>query len=65
MAQDGGKVVSITHGSPLPPVNTPGTHFFYRLSRPQGHRVAVVQTPNAIDHSRLVISQIYFKLTVT
>ena len=26
-AQDGGKVVSLTHRSPLPPVNTPGTHF--------------------------------------
>ena len=27
MAQDGGKVVSLTHRSPLPPGNTPGTHF--------------------------------------
>jgi len=26
-AQDGGKVVSLTHRSPLPPVNTPGTYF--------------------------------------
>jgi len=26
-AQDGGKVVSLTHWSPLPPGNTPGTHF--------------------------------------
>jgi len=26
-AQDGGKVVSLTHRPPLPPVNTPGTHF--------------------------------------
>jgi len=26
-AQDGGKVVSLTHRSPLPPGNTPGTHF--------------------------------------
>ena len=25
--QDGGKVVSLRHRSPLPPVNTPGTHF--------------------------------------
>ena len=25
--QDGGKVVSLTHRSPLPPGNTPGTHF--------------------------------------
>jgi hypothetical protein len=35
--QDGGKVVSLTHRPPLPPGNTPGTHFSYRLSRPQGH----------------------------
>ena len=27
MAQDGGKVVSITHRLALPPGNTPGTHF--------------------------------------
>ena len=27
MAQDGGKFVSLTHRPPLPPVNTPGTHF--------------------------------------
>jgi hypothetical protein len=26
-AQDDGKVVSITHRLPLPPGNTPGTHF--------------------------------------
>ena len=26
-AQDGGKVVSLTHRMPLPPGNTPGTHF--------------------------------------
>jgi len=27
MAQDGGKVVSLTPRPPLPPGNTPGTHF--------------------------------------
>jgi len=26
-AQDGGKVVNLTHRLPLPPGNTPGTHF--------------------------------------
>jgi len=26
-AQDGGKVVSLTHRPPLPPENSPGTHF--------------------------------------
>ena len=36
-AQDGGKVVSLTHRPPLPPGNAPGTHFCYRLRRPQGH----------------------------
>ena len=36
MAQDGGKVVEFTHRPPLPPGNTPGTYFCYRLSRPQG-----------------------------
>ena len=38
-AQDSGKVVSLMHQLPLPPGNTPGTHFCYRLSRPQGHSV--------------------------
>jgi len=37
MAQDGGKVVSLTRRPLLPPGNTPGSHFFWRLSRPQGH----------------------------
>jgi len=36
-AQDGGKVVSLTHRPPLPPGNAPGTHFCSGLSRPQGH----------------------------
>jgi hypothetical protein len=36
-AWDGGKVVSPTHRLHLPPGNTPGTHFCWRLSRPQGH----------------------------
>ena len=36
-AQDGGKVVSLTHRPPLRPSNTPGTHFCYRLSGPQDH----------------------------
>ena len=33
-AQDVGKVVSLTQLPPLPPGNTPGTHFCYWLSRP-------------------------------
>jgi hypothetical protein len=27
----------LTHRAPLPPGNVPGTHFCYRMSRPQGH----------------------------
>ena len=27
-AQDGGKIVSLAHRPPLPPGNTPGTHFY-------------------------------------
>jgi hypothetical protein len=37
VAQDGDKVVSLTHRPHLPAENTPGTHFCQRLSRPQGH----------------------------
>jgi hypothetical protein len=37
-AQNGGKIVRLTHRPHLPPGNTPGTHFCYRLSRRQGHR---------------------------
>ena len=36
-AQGSGKVVSHTHRTHLSPVNSPCTHFCYRLSRPQGH----------------------------
>ena len=36
-AQDNGEVVSLTHQPPFPPGNTLGTHFYQRLSRPQGH----------------------------
>ena len=36
-AQDGGKVGSLKHRPLLHPGNTPGTHFCYRLSPPEGH----------------------------
>jgi len=36
-AQDYGKVVGLTHRPPLPPGSAPGTHFCWRLSRPQSH----------------------------
>jgi hypothetical protein len=34
------KVVSLTHRPPLLPGNIPGTHFYKRLSWPQGHSTA-------------------------
>jgi hypothetical protein len=37
LAHEGGKVVIPTHRLPLPPGYILGTHFIYRLSRPQGH----------------------------
>ena len=39
-AHEGSNVVSLTHRPPLPPGNIPGTHFCWRLSRPQGHSAA-------------------------
>jgi len=39
-AYEGGKVVNPTHRPPLPPGNIPGSHFCYRLSRPQSHSAA-------------------------
>jgi hypothetical protein len=39
----GGEVVSLTRRPPFtppPPREIPGTHFCYRLSRPQGHSAA-------------------------
>jgi hypothetical protein len=52
-AQDGGKVVSLTHRPPLTPGNAPGTHFCWRLSRPQGHSaigriISMISSNNAI-----------------
>jgi hypothetical protein len=37
---DGGEVVSPTHQPPFTPRKIPGTHFCWRLSRPQGHSAA-------------------------
>ena len=39
-AHEGSKVVSPMHRPPLPSGNIPGTHFCYRLSRPQSHNTA-------------------------
>ena len=53
MAQDGGKVVSLTHRPPLAPGNTPGTHFNWRLNRPQGHGATerIMSLKNSTDTS--------------
>ena len=52
MTQDGGKV-SLTHRPPLPPGNVPGTHFSYRLSRPQCHSAigGIMSMKNSNDTS--------------
>jgi len=39
-AHEGGRVVGLTHRPPLPAGNIFGTHFCWRLSRPQGHSAA-------------------------
>jgi hypothetical protein len=39
-AHEGGKVVSPTHQPPSAAGNIPGTHFCYRLSRPQSYSAA-------------------------
>ena len=55
-AQDGGKVVSLTHRPPLPPGNAPGTHFCYRLSRPQDYsaigRIMSMKNSNETNWNR-------------
>jgi hypothetical protein len=45
------EVVSLTHRPPLPPGNTPGTHFCWRLSRPQGHSATgeIISLKNSND----------------
>jgi hypothetical protein len=54
--QDGGKVVSLTHRPPLPSGNRPGTHFCWRLSRPQGHSATgrITSLKNSNDHIKVV-----------
>jgi hypothetical protein len=55
MAQDGGKFVSLTHRPLLPPGNTPGTHFCWKLCRPQGHSAIgrIMSMKNSNDTSRI------------
>ena len=51
MAHEGGKVVSLMYRPSLPPRNIPGTHFYQRLSRPQGHSAAgrIISMKNSND----------------
>jgi hypothetical protein len=51
-AQYGGKVVSPTYRTNLPPGNSPGTHFCQKLSRPQGH-LGSNQRPSDLQRSTL------------
>jgi hypothetical protein len=55
-AHEGGKVVSLTHQPPLSPGRFPATHFYWRLSQPQGHSAAgglcqckIPVTPSGIE----------------
>jgi len=52
-AQDGGKVVSLTHQPPLPPGNAPGAHFCQSLSQPLGHSAIrrIMSMKNSSDTS--------------
>ena len=43
------QIVSLTHRPPLPPRNTPCTHFCQRLSRPHGHSaIGRIMSPKCI-----------------
>jgi hypothetical protein len=54
-AHEGGKIVSPTHRPQKKKKKIPGTHFCYRLSRPQGHSAAegyqwqIPMTPSGIE----------------
>ena len=63
-AYEGGKVVSSTHRSPLPPGNIPGSHFSWRLSQPQGHSAArrIKSMKNSNDTNRNRTRDLFFML---
>jgi hypothetical protein len=56
-AQDGVKVVSLTHRPPLSPGYAPGTHFCWRLCRPQGHSAIgrIMSMENSNDTGRVKV----------
>jgi hypothetical protein len=53
---DGGDAVSLMRRSPFVPRKIPGTHFYYRLSRPQGHnadgRIRSIEKSNYLIGNR-------------
>ena len=53
-AHEGGRFSRCTHWPNLPSGNIPGTHFCYRLSRPQGHSAAerIMPMKNSTDTKR-------------
>jgi len=53
-AHEGGKVVSPTHRPPSPSGNISGTHFCWKMSRPQGHSAAgrIMSMENSSDNIR-------------
>jgi hypothetical protein len=53
MAHYGDKVVNLMHRPPLPPGKTPGTHFCYRLSQPQGQLEGLCQRKSPMTSSRI------------
>ena len=51
IAQDNGKFVSLMHRPLLPPGNAPGSHFWRRLYRPQGHSaIGRIMSMKASNH---------------
>jgi hypothetical protein len=49
---DGGKVVRLTRRPPFTPGKIPGTHFYQRLSRSQGHSAAKIEKSNGLIGNR-------------
>jgi hypothetical protein len=50
LAREDDKVVSPTYRPPLPPGDSPGSHFCYRLSRHQRHSGGVVSVGCDVEH---------------
>jgi hypothetical protein len=59
-AQDGGKVFSLSHRPHLPPGNTPGTQFCWRLSRPHSAIEGFMPTKNSMTPSGIEPATFWF-----